>query len=88
METTRTSDGRIPIGERLALRPREAASLLGISERKLRDIQHQLPRIVLGGVVIFPRMALERWLDSEASQSSSVVERVVDNVIDDIGESE
>jgi hypothetical protein len=46
---------------RLALRPREAAASLGLCERTLRDLA-DAPRIKLGGAVLYPVAALERWL--------------------------
>jgi hypothetical protein len=39
---------RLHLPDRLALRPKEAAEALGISERKLRDELNQIPHVRLG----------------------------------------
>ena len=49
------------LSERLALRPREAAQALGISERKLRELLPELPHVRRGGVLMFPVDSLRGW---------------------------
>ena len=74
---------RVSPSERLAFRAKEVAELLGISERKLREIQHALPRVVIGRVVLFPRRELEAWLAGQASaaaESSGAVEAVLRDI--------
>ncbi len=44
----------IELATRLALRPREAAEALGLSERKLRELLPELPPVRRGGIVLFP----------------------------------
>ena len=50
--------------ERLALRPKEAAEALGISDRTLRTWMRdeELPFLRVAGLVLIPREELERWL--------------------------
>jgi excisionase family DNA binding protein len=52
----------------LALRPRDAAKALGISERTLWDwTQHgYVPHIRRGKTILYPVSALRRWLDEQA----------------------
>ena len=49
------------LASRLALRPKEAAEALGISERKLREMLPELPHIRLSGVVLLPVKQLGSW---------------------------
>ncbi len=54
----------------LALRPKEAAAALGISERKLwsvtADRTSGIPHIKLGKAVIYPVDGLRHWLSKQA----------------------
>jgi excisionase family DNA binding protein len=53
---------------RLALRPREAAKALGVSERTLWSWTQQgrVPCKRIGKAVLYPVDALRRWLDEQA----------------------
>jgi hypothetical protein len=55
---------------RLALRPKEAAQALGISERKLWEITADktsgIPHFRAGKVLLYPVTALEQWLHEQA----------------------
>lgn len=55
----------------LALRPKEAAESLGISERLLLDWtqQHGLPCVRIGRVVLYPVDLTREWLRSMSTQS-------------------
>ena len=57
----------IDLATRLALRPEEAAAVLGISVRTLRILQPEIPHIRRGGVVLIPKVALETWLSQQAT---------------------
>lgn len=63
--------------ERLALRPREAARALGISERSLRSLQHRLPRLRVGRAVLFPVEGLRRWVRDQAKTGHDDVDNAV-----------
>jgi hypothetical protein len=53
-----------PVIEPLALRPRDAAQAIGISERLLWDWAHQhgLPYVQLERLVVYPVEGLRLWL--------------------------
>lgn len=68
--------------ERLALRPKEAAEALGLSERKFREIMHELPHLFVGGVRLFPVASLREWLSRKATAEKGRVFEVVDEVLD------
>lgn len=69
---------------RLALRPREAAAALGLSERKLRMELRRIPHVRLGGAVLFPVDSLRRWLDAQAKSQATVVDEAVHEVLDSL----
>lgn len=54
----------------LALRPREAAAALGISERKLWSLTQagNVPHVKLDRVTLYPVAALEDWLARRADK--------------------
>jgi hypothetical protein len=64
-------------GQRLALRPREAAAALGISERTLRSLLPRLPHMRLDGAVLIPVDSLRRWLSQNAEAPGDRVDRLV-----------
>ena len=54
---------------RLALRPRDAAQALGISERKLWSLtspRGPIPCVRLDRIVVYSVLSLQRWLDEQA----------------------
>jgi len=55
----------------LALRPKQAALMLGIGRRLLWQLtnQRQIPHARLGRAVVYPTAALERWLTERAKKS-------------------
>jgi hypothetical protein len=57
----------------LALRPREAARELGISERLLWEWTRTegVPHIRIGNVVLYPVDGLKRWLDDRSIKAVS-----------------
>ena len=72
--------GARPI-ERLALRPKEAALALGLSERKLRELLPELPHVRRGGVLLFPVESLRQWLEEQARRGTPSVDAVVEEVL-------
>jgi len=54
----------------LAMRPREAAKALGISERLLWDWTNRgmVPHIRVGKAILYPVDALRRWLDEQTAR--------------------
>jgi len=70
---------------RMALRPREAAEALGISERKFREVLPELPVVRHGGVVVIPVDGLREWLRSRAEIEGNRVAKAVEEVVRDFG---
>lgn len=64
-----------PVDEapRLALRPREAAKALGISERTLWTWTSNgtIPHIRQGKTILYPTASLARWLDEQVKTTSA-----------------
>lgn len=58
---------------RLALRPREAAKALGVSERTLWTWTQQgsVPFVRLGKTVLYPTDSLRRWLDEQTKATAT-----------------
>ena len=56
----------------LALRPREAAKALGISERMLWSLtapRGTIPAVRIGTCVLYPVAGLQAWLDRQAQRA-------------------
>ena len=67
---------------RLALRPKEAATALGVSERTLRIWMRdeELPFARVRGVVLIPRNDLEQWVADRvdfAKRSDCIAEEIL-----------
>ncbi|MGF1633500.1 MAG: helix-turn-helix domain-containing protein [Phycisphaerae bacterium] len=58
---------------RLALRSREAAEALGISERTLWGWTQNgdVPHVRRGGTLLYPTAELERWLGEQAGEAAA-----------------
>ena len=69
------------LGNRLALRPKEAAEALGISERTLREMLPELPVIRRGGVVLLPVEPLRGWLREQVEAEGRRVEAIASEVV-------
>jgi len=54
----------------LALRPREAAAAIGVSERTLHTLIHQrgLPVVRLDRAILVPVADLQQWLSAQTAQ--------------------
>ncbi len=70
-KTDRPNNAATDLSSRLALRPREAAVALGVSERKLWEITSDrtsgIPHTRFGKAVVYPVDELRRWLAERAS---------------------
>ena len=71
----------IDLQNRLALRPREAAQVRGISERKLRDLSPRLPAIRTGGVLLYPVEGVCEWLRNEAASQEAQADAIADEIL-------
>jgi excisionase family DNA binding protein len=74
----------VRLDERLALRPKEAAATLGISERALRARLSELPHVRIGNLVLLPVAALQRWLDERAQVEKARSDAIADEILRDI----
>ena len=70
-----------PLTPCLAMRPREAAAALGISERLLWAWTHsgEIPHVRIGKAILYPVDVLRRWLDERAAKMKGESRSVRDN---------
>lgn len=71
----------VRLADRLALRPKEAAAVLGLSERTFRALLPFLPHVRAGGAILVPVDALRRWLDERAAQDPNRIDAVVSETL-------
>ncbi len=73
----------IDLSTRIALRPREAAEAVGVSEKTLRKWMREdaLPYLRVDGVVLIPCSSLERWMEERVG-SEDRIGVVVDEILD------
>ena len=71
----------VRLDERLALRPKEAANAIGLSERAFRAILPELPHVRVGGAVLVPIEALREWLRSRSQSGPSRVDDAVEKIL-------
>ena len=60
----------VDAGKALALRPKQAAKLLGIGERLLWEQTNMgnIPHVRIGRAVLYPTDDLRRWLTKQAAE--------------------
>ena len=75
----------LSLDTRLALRPKEAAEALGISERTLRQLLPELPTVRRGNIVLIPVEQLRRWLRDESEAEKGRAEAVVGEILKAVG---
>ena len=71
----------LKLDTRLALRTREAAEALGMSERKLRQISSRLPAVRIDGLVLYPVDGLRRWLEEETGRQQASAESMANGIL-------
>ena len=76
---------RLPLGDRLALRPKEAAEALGVSERTLRKWMRDesLPYFRVEGAVRIPVGDLTAWM-RERLRSQARCDEVAEEILRDL----
>ena len=72
---------RLNLADRLALRPKEVAKALGLSERTVREIMPELPKIRVGKALLVPIDCLREWLREQAQAEPAKVDRAVEEVL-------
>jgi excisionase family DNA binding protein len=78
------SEKALHLTDRLALRPKEAAAVLGLSERAFRSLLPSLPHVRAGGAVLIPIEALRRWLEEQTRVETSRVDAIVTETLGSI----
>lgn len=78
---------RLPpyVSGRLALSVPEAAELVGVSERHLRDHLFEVPHVRLGDRVLIPVDRLRAWLWEAPELESGAVDEAVREILADVG---
>ena len=77
-------EDRLCLANRLALRPKEAAEALGVSERKLREMLPELPHVRRDSVVMLPVEGLRAWLSEQAEARSSGADAVASEILEEL----
>ncbi len=80
-------DDPLRLCARLALRPKEAAQVLGLSERAFRALLPELPHVRAGGAVLLPVDLLREWLRQQAEANGKDAVSVADEVLRELEES-
>ncbi len=68
--------------DRLALRPKEAAEALGISERTIRQLLPELPTVRRGNIVLVPVAGLREWLREESEAERDRGDKAVTEILE------
>lgn len=76
-----SAENSVRLTDRLALRPREAAAVLGLSERAFRALLPSMPHIRAGGAVLIPVEALRRWLDEQTRREPGQLDAIVEETL-------
>jgi excisionase family DNA binding protein len=76
----------LSFADRLALTVAEAAQVLGVSERHIRNLLPELPHVYLGNRPVIPVDALRKWLDEHAEIQRGRIDTAVDEVLRDLDE--
>lgn len=81
---SRISGASLDLPGRLALRPKEAAAALGLSERTLRAILPAIPHVRLAGAILIPVEELRQWLAERAATQATRAERTAAEILEAI----
>jgi excisionase family DNA binding protein len=82
-----TAQQPLRLTDRLALRPKEAAEALGVSERTIRTWMkdEELPHFRLNGVVLIQRSTLQEWMQ-ERETCTARADSLADEILEELGE--
>ena len=73
--------GQADLRSRIALTVAEASAALGVSERHLRSLLHELPHVYLGSKPVIPIDSLREWLRQQAAANENGVDSTVEDMI-------
>jgi excisionase family DNA binding protein len=79
-----TQKEAVRLADRLALSVKEAATVVGVSERHLRGLLPEIPHTYLGARIVIPKDAFNRWLNQRAEAKAGRVDSAVSEILDSI----
>ena len=78
---------QLDLDSRLALRPAEAARVLGLSERALRQILPQIPHLHAGSAVLISVDSLRDWLREQEQVRQHEINTTVHEIVESLDDS-
>ena len=75
----------VDLANRLALRPKEAAATLGVSEGTFRNLLPRIPHLRVDRAVLIPVEALRQWLAEEAKAEGDRADRAAAEILEAMG---
>jgi excisionase family DNA binding protein len=84
LSTCRKEDDPLDLSNRLALTIAEAARAVGVSERHLRSMLHEIPHTPMGRRVVIPVDPFRDWLRRRAEQRVNEADRAVNEILSDL----
>jgi len=70
----------------LALRPREVAEALGISEKAFRRIQHEIPSVRRGRLMLYRPATIDDWLHRNEASDNENMDEIADELSREISD--
>lgn len=71
----------VDLATRLALRQSELADALGVSERTVRSIASQIPRVYVGTIPVYPVEAVKAWLEAQVMGEQRASDAVAEEIL-------
>ena len=79
------ADEPLQLRDRIALRPKEAAESIGLSERAFREhILPRCPKLYAGRSVLIPQRLFEEYLESLATAEQDDIEETAAALLDQV----
>jgi excisionase family DNA binding protein len=72
------------LSNRLALSVKEAAEVVGVSERHMRDLLPSIPHFRAGTKVVIPTEPLREWLRDQAVIEKLRTDQLADEILESI----
>ena len=84
-ETPRPSaEPALALADRLALRPKQAASALSLSEAAFRRVAPEIPCVRRGKIKLYRPETLDAWLRKNERSDAETAEAIADQLLADI----